>query len=42
VTDPVSLRSFFMSFDRLIAKSLVLSQINAKYLYTDRLKCAPG
>jgi len=31
-----------MTFDRVIAKSLVEYEINAKKRYTDRLKCAPG
>jgi hypothetical protein len=35
-------RSFFLTFDRVIAKRQDKSKINAKNLYTDRLKCAPG
>jgi hypothetical protein len=35
-------RSFFLTFDRVIAKWQVEYEINAKNLYTDRLKCAPG
>jgi len=35
-------RSFFLTFDRVIAKRQDKCEINAKNLYTDRLKCAPG
>ncbi len=42
MTDTDLHRSFFMTFDRVIAKSLVECEINAKKRYTDRLKCAPG
>ncbi len=31
-----------MTFDRVIAKSKDEYKINAKNIYTDRLKCAPG
>ena len=42
MTDGVFSRSFFLTFDRVIAKSKVECGINANNLYTDRLKCAPG
>ncbi|CAI8713086.1 hypothetical protein EMIT0215P_110052 [Pseudomonas serboccidentalis] len=42
MTDEGFGRSFFMTFDLVIAKSKVNCEINAKNLYTDRLKCAPG
>ena len=42
LTFSVYRRSLIQTISRLIAKSKVPAQINAKNLYTDRLKCAPG
>jgi len=42
VTDERFSRSVYLTFDRVIAKLKVNCEINAKNLYTDRLKCAPG